>query len=244
MRRAAFFLLILIHPLSNVSIGQEGDLGAELLAWYRETLPLFQEVATGGQYSDAPVGYLGSPFYESRKFDFGQIWINGLPYARIQLLYDAWQDEVLTFHPIYNQKILIKAEKVEKFMFGDGAVFLRFESNPGYGKHHHGFYQVLADGEPKLLKKHYRTVESVKETGLITREFRVGQDYFFWFQDRFWKVGNRSEAMAGLGLSKKEVNGYFRGKGMVFRDNPEAYLRELLLLKKGKTEGFKGFPSR
>lgn len=244
MKRVLFFLLILIHSFSQKSLGQEEDLSAELLAWYQQALPLFQEVVTGGQYSDAPAGYLGSPFYESPKFDFGEIWVNGLRYTKVQLLYDAWQDDVLTFHPMYSQKILIKYEKVEKFAFGDGAMFLRFDSNPGYGRHHHGFYQVLAEGEPKLLKKHFRTVESVKEPGLITREFRVGQDYFYWFKGEFWKAGNKNEAIAGLGLSKKEVSSHFRGKGMVFKDNPEAYLGELLLLRSGKMEEFKGFPLR
>ena len=244
MKRVLFFLLILIHSFSQTSVGQDEELNAELLAWYQLALPLFQEVVTGGQYSDAPMGYLGSPFYESRQFDFGEIWVNGLHYSKVQLLYDVWQDEVLTFHPIYGQKILIKSEKVEKFAFGYGATFLRFDANPGYGKHHHGFYQVLDDGEPKLLKKHYRTVESVKEPGLITREFRVGQDYFYWFQGEFWKAGNKNEAMSGLRLSKKEVTNHFRGKGLVFKDNPEAYLRELLLLGSDKASEFKGFPSR
>jgi hypothetical protein len=244
MKRVLFFLLFLILSIPQKSLGQEEDLSAELLAWYQQALPLFQEVVTGGQYSDAPMGYLGSPFYNSRKFDFGEIWVNGLRYTKVQLLYDAWRDEVLTFHPIYGQKILIKSEKIEKFVFGDGAMFLRLDLNPGYGKHHHGFYQVLADGEPQLLKKHFRTVESVKEPGLITREFRVGQDYFYWFQGEFWKAGNKNEAMTGLGLSKKEVNNHFRGKRTLFKDNPEAYLRELLLLRSGKAGEFKGFPSR
>ena len=244
MRRVLFFLLILICFHSNESLGQETELSPELLAWYRQTLPLFQEVVTGGQYADAPVNYLGTPFYESRQFDFGEIWVNGLRYSKVQLLYDAWADEVVTFHPVYNQKILIKAEKIEKFVFSDGATFIRIDSNPGYGKHHHGFYQLIADGEPKLLKKHYRNVESVNETGLITREFQVGQDYFFWFKGEFWKAGSKKESALAFGLSTKEINSHFNGKGIVFKKDPEGFLLELLQLKESIGGDFKGFPER
>ena len=244
MSRPLFFLLILICFFSNKSVGQQPELSPELVDWYRQTLPLFQEVVTGGQYSDAPVNYLGSPFYESRKFGVGEIWVNGLRYSGVRLLYDTWSDEVLSFHPVYNQKVLIKAEKIEKFVFADGATFLRFDSNPGYGRHHHGFYQLIAEGYPKLLKKHYRNVESVNETGLITREFQVGEDYFFWFEGGFWKAGSKKESMLALGLSGKEVKGYFKGKGLVFKQDPENYLLELLRLKESIAGDFKGFPER
>lgn len=244
MRRAIFFLLILTHPIANPAIGQEAHLDAEQLAWYQRTLPLFQEAVSGGQYADAPAGYLGSPYYESQQFDFGVIWINGLRYPKVQLRYDAWQDEVLVVHPLYNQMVQIKAAKVEKFVFANGVVFLNIENNPGYSRHKRGFYQVVAVGEPMLLKKHYRSIESVKEPGLITREFKPGQDFFFWFQGKFWQVGSKSAAMAGLGLSKKEVAGHFKGMKQSFKHDPETYLKELLRLREEKPEPFQSFPSR
>lgn len=244
MNKVVFFLLILVNSISIKSYGQEENLSPELLAWYQETLPFFQEIITGGQYSEAPINYLGSPFYESRVFGTGQIWINDISYKKVQLLYDAWLDQVVTFHPIYNQKILIKSEKIEKFILSDGSEFLRFTTNPDYGRHNHGFYQLLSDGELKLLKKHYRKVEAVSETGRITREFTEEQDYFFWFKEEFWKVSSKKEGAFALGLSKKAVNSHFKGNDIDFKKDPEAYLLGLLQLNKNEGEGFKGFPAK
>lgn len=244
MRKVAFFFLLLACAFSNESLCQEENLDPELLAWYKQTLPFFQDIITGGQYADAPNSYLGSPFYGSGEVRNGQIWINGLGYDNVPLLYDVWQDDLVTVHPRFNQKTLIKAEKIEKFVLADGAVFLKYALNPDYGKHHHGFYQVVYEGEPKLLKKHYRNIDAVNETGLITKEFKVGQDYFFWYRDEFWKIGGKADAASALGLSKKEVNRHFTGKGIVFKKNLERYLLELLNIEENKGVNFKGFPTR
>src|SRR5690606_18674510 len=182
--------------------------------------------------------------YGSGTIGNGQIWINGLGYDETPLLYDVWLDEVLTIHPRYNQKTMIKAEKIEKFILADGALFLRYLANPGYARHNHGFYEVISGGVPMLLKKNYRIVDSVNETGLITRKFTEGQDYFFWHQGEFRKVGNKTEAGVFLGLSAKEVKKHFNGKTLGFKKNPEAYLLELLELNDSNGGGFKGFSAR
>jgi hypothetical protein len=243
MKRTVFFLFLFLW-FSLDAFCQEENLNPELLAWYKQTLPFFQDIITGPQYSDAPVGYLGSPFYGSEAIGNGQIWINGLGYDDIPLLFDVWLDEVVTIHPRYNQKTMIKAEKIEKFILADGALFVRYLANPGYSRHNHGFYQVISDGVPMLLKKNYRIVDSVNETGLITRKFTEGQDYFFWYQGEFRKVGNKTEAGAFLGLSAKEVKKHFNGKTPVFKKNPEAFLLELLKVRESKGDDFNGFPAR
>src|SRR5690606_34348678 len=138
MKGAVIFLFLFICSFSQDAFCQEENVNPQLLAWYKQTLPFFQDVITGPQYADAPAGYQGSPFYGSGTIGNGQIWINGLGYDETPLLYDVWLDEVLTIHPRYNQKTMIKAEKIEKFILADGALFLRYLANPGYSRHNHG----------------------------------------------------------------------------------------------------------
>lgn len=241
MKKVSFFLCFLAFSFSPDLFGQEQELSPTLLAMYQEQLPFFQELITGGQYSDPPVTYLGSPFFDVKVYQSGKIQVNGNTYSKVPLLYDTWLDEVITFHPIYNQKILIKAEKIEGFTLADNAVFRRFSGNQDYGKHNHGFYQVISDGEIKLLKKHYSKVESVKESGLITREYINEQDYFFWFEGDFLKVNKKKEAMIGLGISKKAVADQFGGKDLYQKNDPQAFLLGLLELKKKQAMTFTGF---
>jgi hypothetical protein len=244
MKRAVFFLFPFICSFSLDSFCQEKKLNQELLAWYKQTLPFYQDVISGSQYADAAAGYRGSPFFGSAAIGNGQIWINRLGYDQIPLLYDVWLDEVVTIHPRYNQKTIIKAEKIEKFILSDSSVFVRFPPNSGYSKHSHGFYQVISDGYPMLLRKSYRTLDAVNETGLITRKFTETQDYFFWYQGEFRKISNKADAATYLGLSPKEVKKHFSNEPLVFKKNPEAYLLELLEILKGKEGNFKGFSTR
>ncbi|WP_373396894.1 hypothetical protein V8V91_19930 [Algoriphagus halophilus] len=85
------------------------------ISLYKEQLPYFQELITGGQYGESPLNYEGHPYFERRNFEEGVLSINQINYTDVQLLYDETADEVVTFHPIYKQKILIKAEKIQEF---------------------------------------------------------------------------------------------------------------------------------
>lgn len=241
MKKVSFFLCFLAFSFSPDLFGQEQEISPTLLAMYQEQLPFFQELITGGQYADPPVNYLGSPFFDVKVFQSGKIQVNGNTYSKVSLLYDTWLDEVITFHPIYNQKILIKAEKIEGFTLVDNSVFRKFSGNPNYGKHNHGFYQVISDGEIKLLKKHYCTVESVKESGLITREYIREQDFFFWFEGDFLKANKKKEAIEGLGLSKKAVAEHLGGKDLYQKNDPQVFLLRLLELRKKQPMPFTGF---
>ncbi|HSF53007.1 MAG TPA: hypothetical protein VLA71_04615 [Algoriphagus sp.] len=243
MKKVAFFIFFVALSVPKILSGQEQELSPNLLTMYQEQLPLFQELVTGGQYADPPINYLGSPFFDSRFFQNGRIQINGISYSKVPLLYDTWLDDVITFHPIYNQKILIKAEKVDEFTLADNSIFRKFIGNSDYGKHNHGFYQVISDGEIKLLKKNYSNVESVKESGLITREYRSEKDYFFWFDGKFQKVNKKKEGIAALGLSKKAV-AELNSKVVFQKSDPQAYLLELLDLKKNDPAPFTGFPQQ
>lgn len=244
MRKVAFFLLFLAFSSFQKIFGQEQGLSSNHLARYQEQLPFFQELITGGQYSDPPVNYLGSPFLDPNVFPSGKIRLNGITYIKIPLLYDTWLDEVITFHPVYNQKILIKAEKIEEFTLEGNAEFRKFSENPAYSKHKHGFYEVISDADIKLLKKNYSKVESVKESGLITKEYIQGRDYFFWFDGEFLKVNKKNDAITALGLSKKAVADQLQGKVEFQKSDPGAYLLELLELRKNDSNPFTGFPKQ
>ncbi|WP_296705959.1 hypothetical protein, partial [Algoriphagus sp.] len=159
------FLLIFIWTAPSHAQSQT------FLALYKEQLPYFQELITGGQYAEAPLNYEGHPYFQTRVFEEGYLSINGIKYTEVQLLFDENADVLVTFHPIYKQKILIKPEKVEEFQLEGGSLFRRFQGNESFPKHGNGFYEVLRDGEIKVLLKHYKEAEPTKEIGKYTYRF-------------------------------------------------------------------------
>jgi hypothetical protein len=224
--------------MSTVELSAQSE---SFISLYKEQLPYFQELITGGQYGEAPLNYDGHPYFQKRVFEEGLLSINKIDYTGVQLLYDENADVVVTFHPIYKQKILIKSEKIEEFKLDEGQLFRRLEGNDSYPYHRNGFYQVLKDGEIKVLIKHYKTVEATKEVGKYPYRFVEGKEYFYWFDGEFVPIRQKKQAIQGLGLNKKEVKKQLKEKDIYFALEKEQYILELADLREKSGEEFNGF---
>ena len=211
------------------------------LSLYKEHLPYFQEIITGGMYEEAPRNYDGDPYYLDRVFGEGTLSINNIKYTDVPLVYDESADEVLTFHPIHKQKILINSEKIEEFQLKDGSVFRKYLGNDSYLHDRNGFYRVERDGDLKVLKKYYKTKDPIKEVGKFTHRFEEFTDFFYWYEGDFVLVRKKRQAIKSLGLNKKDVRKYFKGKSLYFSMDKERYILELAKLRESSSNTFNGF---
>lgn len=240
MLKITFFIsALLIFGWS--AIAQENIGSDSYVATYHKQLPFFQELISGGLYADSPRNFDGHPFYKSRTFGNGTLRINEVNYEDVPLLYDSQSDWVVTFHPIHNQKILIKSEKVEQFELQDGSRFRNFAGNESYYHHGNGFYQVIADGEIKVLAKHFKDLKPAKELGDFVKEFVDHEDLFYWFDGKFESVGRKSQAISLLGLDKKEAKQALKTNRIDFKRDMEQALAVLASLRMNGTGTFEGF---
>ena len=240
MLKTTFFLsgLLFLGVAAFAQVVQEPK---SYLALYQDQLPFFQELISGGLYADSPKNFDGYPFFNTRQFEPGVLKINQVSYTEVPLLYDIQADWVVTFHPIYNQKILIKSEKVDEFTLGDGSVLRNYQGNDSYIHHKNGFYEVALDADIKLLVKHYKVLKPVKELGQYTKEFVEYADYYYWYSGQFESVSRKSQAIKLLGLDKKEAKKSFKGNSLVFKRNREEYLSRLVQLRIDLDPKFGGF---
>lgn len=229
------FLLFFIGAVNSFAQSQT------YLSLYKEQLPYFQELITGGQYREPPLNYEGNPYYLDRTFGEGSLSINKISYTEVPLLYDENADVVITFHPIYNQKILINPEKIESFQLKDGSLFKKFLGNYTYARNKNGFYRILSDGEVKVLIKYFKYVEPTKTVGKYTHSFVEKADYFYWYKDEFVLIRKKKQAIKSLGLSNKEVKKFLQGKSLYFSVDKEKYILELASLRQSQSETFNGF---
>jgi hypothetical protein len=240
MLKITFFLSSLLFS-GVAAFAQVVQEPKSYLALYQDQLPFFQELISGGLYADSPKNFDGYPFFNTRQFEPGVLKINQVSYTEVPLLYDIQADWVVTFHPIYNQKILIKSEKVDEFTLGDGSVLRNYQGNDSYIHHKNGFYEVALDADIKLLVKHYKVLKPVKELGQYTKEFVEYADYYYWYSGQFESVSRKSQAIKLLGLDKKEAKKSFRGNFLVFKRNREEYLSRLVQLRIDSDQKFGGF---
>jgi hypothetical protein len=241
MLKIGFFLSgLLIFGWSAKA--QEVSASDSYLSLYQKQLPFFQELISGGLYADSPRNFDGHPFFETRVFGNGVLRINEVNYEGVPLLYDSQADWVVTFHPIHNQKILIKSEKVDEFELQDGSEFRNFKGNESYTHHSNGFYEIISDGEIKVLAKHHKELKPVKELGDYTKVFVAYEDLFYWYNGNFESVSRKSQAINLLGLDKKEAKQALKASGLDFKRNMEQSLAILANLRTKGSDTFEGFP--
>ncbi len=198
------------------------------LASYKQELPYFQELITGGQYIEAPKTIEGHPFYFSRQFGDGRLKINGINYPGVPLMYDVYKDQVITFHPIYNQRILINPDKIDEFHLSNGDRFKYLEGNESYSNNSNGLYQILNEGENLVLVKRFKTTKSIRDISIYTDEFVEKRDFFLWKSGVFTQINKSKQAIEVFGLDKKVAKKYLKERKIRFQDSPEKYLITLV----------------
>ena len=198
------------------------------LSAYQQELPYFQELITGGQYAAPSPRIMGDPYFTSRQFEEGVLRINGITYPQVPLIYDTYHDQLITFHPIFNQKILIKPEKIDGFTLSEGQLFRFFAGNESFLHHGNGIYQVLGQGNAIALAKRYKITKESRDQARFDSEYVEKTAYFVWQEGRFSSIKNAAQAIASLGLDAKVLKKELKEKGLQFKKSPEAYLQFLV----------------
>lgn len=202
------------------------------LSAYQQELPYFQELITGGQYAAPSPRIKGFPYFTSKQFEEGTLRINGITYPQVPLIYDTYRDQLVTFHPIFNQKILIKPEKIDAFNLSDGQLFRFFEGNESFLHRGNGIYEILGQGNAIALAKRYKTTKESREKARYDLEYVEKTAFFIWEEGRFSLVKNAAHAIASLGLDTKLLKRELKAKGLQFKKSPEAYLQFLVTYPK------------
>lgn len=224
--KTLFFSIIGIFIICSPGMAQSS---VDLKEAYLYNIPFHQEVISGGYYVDPPPNIEGNPYFHSKSFEIGTITINGLTYEGVPLLYNIQKDQIITFHPLHSQKILLNSEKVNAFtIFTPGeTLFIHVENNDAYSHHNNGFYELVIDGNAQLLCKHYKTTSAKKEVGKYSGFFTASADYLLKKNDQVIVVKNRKQAFDFLGLEKKAILKNLKKQGIYFRGNQRNFLRLL-----------------
>lgn len=225
---SVFAVLLFLQEVNAQVVGED----LPFLSAYQQELPYFQELITGGQYAAPSPRIKGDPYFSSRQFEEGILRINGITYPQVPLIYDTYRDQLVTFHPIFNQKILIKPEKIDGFTLSGGQLFRFFAGNESFLHHGNGIYQVLGQGNAIALAKHYKTTKESREQARYDSEYVEKAAYFIWKVGAFASIKNAGQAIATLGLDSKVLKRELKAKGLQFKKSPEAYLQFLVTYPK------------
>lgn len=225
-----FFLLGIFAVLVVPVFSQGSPRNLDNLEKYKQELPFFQELITGGQYTTPPQNYEGFPYLLGKSFELGTLTINQIFYPEVLLLYDIRYDQLITLHPIFSQNLLIKPEKINGFSLSNQSSFVQLKGNETYLHNGNGFYEVIEEGKMNLISKHYKTVVRSKELGDYFASYEEFEDFFFHDGKSFFSISSKKKAIELLGVSKKSVRENIIKRGIYFNRNKREFLQSLVLL--------------
>lgn len=161
------------------------------------------------------------PFYLSDDWIYGSVLYDGQFYDSIMLQYDIASDQLVIESHMYGTQIQLIKSKVHSFTLEDRK-FVNLDSSSM-----NGFYEVLYNGETKVLAKHIKRLQERVSSAEITREFEEKNKYYLLVNGEYVLVKNKKSALKALRSHKKELQQKYQALSVNVKKQPE---RQIVIL--------------
>jgi hypothetical protein len=193
---------------SLVKIYQNG-LGANL--------PLYN----GRQFYGYSASIKEHAFYPVNEWITGSVRYENMWYHRVQLMYDAYKDELVAMHP-NGVPFILFSDRVQEFLLND-MVFVRLFATRDNGITT-GFYQRLSSGKVTAFAKRVRILEE-KINGLEVERKFLTKDVFYVEKDNIYTKIRKGQSLLALLKDKhSELAQYLNQVKIRYKAGPEAYI--------------------
>lgn len=169
------------------------------------------------------------PFLLTDDWIFGDVQYNGNMYRNVPLQLDLHSQKLLTEHPASGQKIELIREHVSAFTL-DGHRFISIGDYASQNNIPRGYYEVLVDGEVRLLTRHAKTFQESTANGKLEVRVEESQKYFLEKNGTFVQVKSKSSLMTALAEKKSALSAEAKRRRMKFSRNKQQAMIELVTL--------------
>ncbi|WP_339921982.1 hypothetical protein [uncultured Cyclobacterium sp.] len=225
MRKVFFVVIVLTLPFQTKA---QASFSKQYAEKYKEVLQFYPEINTGTHYIEENRSLDGHPFYLSAKIDFGTLTIGEFHFENVPLQYDIWEDWIISFSSVFNQRMILNHQKIERFKLVDGSTFVKREQPAGFLFHANGFYREIVTGETGLYAKHRKQKKQESSTIELKRSYDEVIRYFFELDGVLVPVPSKRNLFETLGISKKQAKQEIKRAGLRYKKNKEAYLQTLV----------------
>lgn len=161
----------------------------------------------GVEYKSIPDPYHGFPFFGSEYIEEGSIQYEGELYTNIPIQYDIVNDLLIMEH--YDQKgyvsmIKPRQEKISYFQLM-GHTFVRI-SGDSTTDLRTGYYDLLYDGNVKILAKRKKNISQMASGGQLDVSFFEKNSYYLMKNGKYYSIRNKGSVMKALQDKRKSLN--------------------------------------
>jgi hypothetical protein len=199
------------------------EAAASAVAAYESALHLQEALYNGSQYVPIPEPYDGFPFFGSEYLEEGTIKYAGEVFHNVPMEYDLVHDVLVIEH--YDQRgyvtdVMLHSDLVEYFDLLGHRFISVHEDSSGLRP---GFYDLLYDGEMKLLCKYKKSVHETVEAGTLNVKFLERVTYYLLRDGQGIPLRSRSSLFKALADKKKALRQYARANRLTDEDKERMF---------------------
>jgi hypothetical protein len=162
------------------------------------------------------------PYFKVDDWAIGAVEYDGEIFENVPLLYDLWNDKVITEHYRNASEIELIAEKLSGFTIAEYS-FRRIENEAvGNSPPQTGYYQILYDGPSRTIAHWKKNVlRTTSETGVVI-DFDEKIKYYILKNGRYFPVKGKASALKLFSDEKKPLKQFIISSKLRFDNNPAA----------------------
>lgn len=165
-------------------------------------------------------------FFQTDRFQTGNLHYNDQHFTGIQLRYDIAQDFLIARikKTLGEATFKLIPAQVQDFEIGNSQfTYLNSQNIKA------GFYQVLAEnGNSRLLKKHLRTPKAIRDRDYVHYRF-IEEDpiYYLDLEGELVELGSRRSSIRNLPEFRESLNDYYRNNSRLYKRETDRFMRGL-----------------
>ena len=176
-----------------------------------------------GRYHLAYPSLINGSGYLQTDWVIGSVVYEDVLYTGVQLKYDDYKDELILLHP-NGLPIILFTPRISAFsLLNRQFVNLKTSLTPVAGSET-GFYELLIEGNIKLLAKRKKGIDELVQTTGVTKTFVGSSEYFAIKDGILQKIRKESTLLDMVPEKKQGAKNLLRQNGINYKNDPETAL--------------------
>ena len=200
---------------------------AQAVSLYEATMNRQYGLYNGSEYNPYPEPYDDHPYFESEYWEEGSVKYYGERYDSVAMQYDLLSDVLVIEH--YDQngymaEVALHSEKVDYFVLLDHTFVRLAPDTARVLELKPGFYDLLYDGQHKVLCKRRKMPKETIESGELKVDFLVRENFYLLKDGVVFPLKNKGSVLKVLSDKRRALNQYVRSEVRDFRNKEKLFV--------------------